>query len=206
MAQQKFITSHGFRVKRANDYRKKSPEKISIIDREALVEFYLLEDIERLYLYRLDRNIKKSATDTKYGKISGRAAQNILRSTLYLVKSAIEVSKNKIDIGRYSDVWKAIPEGALMRAASNMNYLDKMKEMLGDLLGELSPEALDAVQKVIDSEEELNDLEAHEANVRALRGWTEDEFNQIVNPSETDVIDENGINKNKNDKNKPNLN
>ena len=185
--QQKLITSHGFRVKRAKEYVKNSPEKISIIDREAIVEFYLLEDIQRLYVYRLNRAIQSPPRQTRDGAMSGASTQKILRSTLHLIQSAIEIAEDKINTGRYSDVWKAIPEGALMHAAGNLKYLEKMKEMLSELLGQLSPEALQAVQVVMKREEELDDIRDNEANYCEHFGISLEEFEAITNPSASSV-------------------
>ena len=54
--QSKTIRSHRARVRQANEALKNDPklskERISIVDREALVEFYLLEDIVDLYQVR----------------------------------------------------------------------------------------------------------------------------------------------------------
>lgn len=185
--QQKLITSHGFRVKRAKEYVANSPEKISLIDREAIVEFYLLEDIQRLYIYRLNKAIQSPPSQTRDGAMSSAMTQKILQSTLHLIKSAIEVAANKINMGSYSDVWKAIPEGALMRAASNIKYLEKMKEMLSDLLGQLSPEALQAVQIVMQRDEELDEIRDNEANYCAHFGISLEEFEAITNPSASSV-------------------
>lgn len=55
----KIIRSHRARSKQAKEMLKNNDEyrgeTISIIDREAFVEFYLLEDIVRLYNNRLKR-------------------------------------------------------------------------------------------------------------------------------------------------------
>ena len=59
MAKTTFITSHRMRVKKANETIKNLPERISVFDREAYVEFFLLEDIVRLYDYRLTSVLKK---------------------------------------------------------------------------------------------------------------------------------------------------
>lgn len=55
MQQQKFITSHRDRVQRAIKLISNLSEHISIFDREAFVEFFLLEDIERLYRSRYQK-------------------------------------------------------------------------------------------------------------------------------------------------------
>ena len=68
-AQTKFITSHRVRVARANELINQLPERISIIDREAYVEFFLLEDIVRLYEYRLNQERKKNV-ETKAGEMT----------------------------------------------------------------------------------------------------------------------------------------
>lgn len=200
--QVKFITSHSARVKRAKEFLKRYPEKVSLIDREAFVEFFLLEDIERLYKFRLKNIVSAAeATGTLDGQLSSVAAERILSASLHLLRSAIEVSKNKILLGRYSEVWKAIPEGALMRAAGSTKYLEQMKAMLVDLLGQLSPESLRAMQVILKRNEELDAIKAHEANVQLVKGISVEEFESTVNPSVLEVSDVE-----KNNKNKPNPN
>lgn len=199
--QEKFITSHSARVKRANEYCKNSAEKISIIDREAIVEHFLLEDIERLCKARLVRIIN-SPNETSYGKRSGIAAERLLRATLHIITSAIEVSKNKIILGRYKDVWRAIPEGALMRAAKNMKYLDKMRSMLEELLGELDEEALEAIKEVLIMEEKMDDAAIHEANYCQYHEINVDNFNAVTNPTVSVKANDN---KNGKTNNNPNL-
>ena len=62
---EKIIRSHRQRVKAAKDLIPSNPiyrgERISIVDREAFVEFFLLEDIRRLYQMRLKREKDRGA-------------------------------------------------------------------------------------------------------------------------------------------------
>lgn len=200
--QVKFITSHGTRVKRAKEYLKNYPEKVSLIDREAFVEFFLLEDIERLYKFRLKNIVSAAeAAGTRDGKLSSAAAERILSASLHLLQSAIEVSKSKLLLGRYSEVWKAIPEGAFMRAAGSTKYLEQMKSMLVDLLGQLSPESLKSMQVVLKREEELDEIEAHELNVQRVKGISLEEFESVVGPSILDISEVEANNKKKSNPN-----
>ena len=89
-SQAKFISSHRSRVKRAEEYRKNSPEKISIFDREAFVEFFLLEDIERLYTYRYQK-VKNKKKETREGAFYQKKQLEKIHYLLYMLKKCIEI-------------------------------------------------------------------------------------------------------------------
>ncbi len=184
---QKFITSHRFRVKRAEEARKNSPEKISIFDREAFVEFYLLEDIVRLYEYRLEMEKKKNV-ETRAGEMAKRRNIEKYTALINIFKSAIEIAWGEITSGNYKAVWKAIPEHALMVAANSLKYLPELRDLAVRLLKTLSEEALEAVGQNVAFDESLDDIEAHDANVRTVRGLPSAvEINEIIRAVEVAI-------------------
>lgn len=118
-----------------------------------------------------------------------------------MLTGCIEVFNMKIDAGSYSDVWKAIHEHQLRVAAGNMKYLDQLVKMTESMLKEVDEEALEAAQKMLDAGEFMNDLEAHDANVRSLRGIPEyEEVDTVIDPMDAEKSNKNST------KNKPDLN
>ena len=195
--QAKFITSHRSRVKRAEEYRKNSPEKISIFDREALVEFYLLEDIVRLYEYRLSEEQKKKV-ETRAGEMSKKRNMEKFSAIINIFKSAIEIAWGEIASGNYKAVWSAIPEHALMVAASKLKYLPELRELAVRLLKTLSNEALEATQQNVLFEESLDEIEDHESNFRRVKGLpSTDEIDEIIKAVEVAIPDEKKISRSK---------
>lgn len=178
--QEKFITSHRSRVKRANDYVADSPEKISIFDREAIVEFYLLEDIIRLYQYRFEVEQKKQV-ETRAGKMAQERNLAKFQSIIEIFKSATEIAWGQITSGNYKAVWKSIPEHQLAAASNNVKNLPVMKSLAIDLIKELSNEQLKAEGIDQDIDNLLTELEDHEANVRSVAGLPPlDEIKKVI--------------------------
>lgn len=199
---QQYITSHSARVRKAKEAIKHSPEKISIFDREAYVEFYLLEDIVRLYQYRLEKEKAKKYT-TRAGAMTQKRNIEKFSAIIKIFQSAIEVAWGEIDSGNYKVVWKAIHEGALMAAAGNVKNLPELRALAVDLLKELSEEALSATAEDTALEEGLDELEAHEANVRSVRGLpSADEIEEVIRAVEAAIPDNEKASKGKN---KPNI-
>lgn len=198
--QAKFITSHRSRVKRAEAYRKNSPEKISIFDREALVEFYLLEDIVRLYEYRLNEE-KKKKVETRAGEMSKKRNMEKFSAIINIFKSAIEIAWGEITSGNYKAVWSAIPEHALMVAANSLKYLPELRDLAVRLLRALSNDALEATQQNALFDESLDEIEDHEANVRRVKGLpSAEEIDEVIRAIEIAIPEE------KKNKSKPNIN
>lgn len=187
--QTKFITSHRSRVKRAEQARRQSPEKISIFDREAYVEFYLLEDIVRLYQYRLDREQKK-VVETRPGRIAKERNIRKFMAIINVFTAAAEIAWGEIDSGNYSVVWKKIPEGALMLAANSLKHLPRLCAIGTSMLKALSDESLIAEKSVVDFDEAMDAIEDHEANVRNLRGLpSPDEVEAIIREANSAISD-----------------
>lgn len=200
MQQQKFITSHKERIARAKRIIDQLPENISIFDREAFVEFFLLEDIERLYRFRYQK-VKEQHPKTREGIFFQKKQLEKIHYLIYMLTGCIEVFNMKIDVGAYSDVWKAIHEHQIRVAAGNMKYLDQLVKMTEFMLKEVDEEALDIARKMLEKGEFMNELEAHDANVRSLRGIPEyEEVNDVINPADMEKINENST------KYKPDLN
>ncbi len=198
--QVKFITSHRSRVKRAEEARKKSPEKISIFDREAYVEFYLLEDIVRLYEYRLDLE-KKKQVETRAGEMTKKRNMEKFAAVINIFKSAIEIAWGEINSGNYKAVWSAIHEHALMIAANSLKYLPELRDLAVKLIRALSNDALEATQQSVLFDESLDDVENHESNVRRVKGLpSAEEIDEVIRAIEIAIPDD------KYNKTKPNPN
>lgn len=189
MQQQKFITSHAYRKTRAKVALENSPEKVSIIDREAYIEFYLLEDVARLYEYRLDQEEKK-VVNTRSGEKAKKANIEKFTAIINLFNSAIEIAWGEITSGNYSAVWKAIPEHALMVAANSVKNLPALRKIAVNLLKELSDEAMVATTESVALDEDLDDLEAHETNVRKVKGLpSSEEIEALIKAVEVAIPD-----------------
>lgn len=200
MQQQTFITSHRYRVQRANELISRLPEKISIFDREAFVEFFLLEDIERLYRFRYEK-VKSRHPKTPEGIFFQKKQLEKVHYLIHMLTGCIEVFNMKIDAGSYADVWKAIHEHQLKVAAGNMKYLDQLVKMTESMLKEVDEEALDLARKMLERGEFMSDLEAHDSNVRSLRGIPEyEETNDVIAPVDVEKSNKNST------KYKPDLN
>ena len=197
--QPKYLTSHKSRVERAKEIVKESPEKISIFDREAFVEFFLLEDIERLYLYRY-KKVQGRKKETREGVFYQKKQLEKMHYLLYMLKKCIDVMEGKLDDGAYSDVWKAIHEHQLMVAAGNMKYLDNLVALTETMLGDVDKSALELAKKKRKADEFMDDLEEHDANARTV--WdlpSESDVEGMLEAVEVEIPDDRK-------KRKPNLN
>lgn len=164
----KIITSHKSRVQRAEAARMASGEIISIFDREAYVEFYLLEDIVRLYQARLDAE-KQKVVDTYIGRLAKERNIQKFEAIILLFKSAVEVAWAMISSGNYKAVWKNIPEHALMVAANNVKYLPKLREIGVDMLKTISDETMVALEENYRLGQDAAAVVDHEVNVRTVK-------------------------------------
>ncbi len=186
MRRQKFITSHRFRVKRAKA-RAQSPDfsKESV---EAYAALYLLEDVKRLYEYRLRQEEGKEA-ETAAGERAKKLNIEKFSAVISIFGSAYEVAKGQIDSGNYASVKRAIPERALRRAADNTKNLPRLREIAVALLRELMDDALHATEENQKLSEGLTELDDHERNVRRFKGLPEakDEARASTMPSPQDV-------------------
>lgn len=198
-SQTNYIRSHRSRVKAAQAIIPSLPEKISIFDREAFVEFFLLEDIEKLYTYRY-KKVQNKKKETREGAFYQKKQLEKIHYLLYMLKKCIEVMEGKIDDGAYSDVWKAIHEHQLMVAAGNLKYLDNLVSLIETMLGDIDKEALELAKKKRDADEFMDELEDHDANARRVYGLpSESEIEEVIEEVEVAIPDSK-----KN--NKPNIN
>lgn len=186
-----FITSHSFRRKRANDVVARSPERISVFgDREALVEYYLIEDIIHLYEYRLKQVLNDPAS-TKGGKIGASKSAQKYTALLNIFKTIGDLSRILLHEGNYTAVRTAIHERALMRAAGKMKYIAKMKNMAIDIARSLSQECLDVWAANTEMEEEFDIVEMTEEDLRTVRGLpSQDEVAALIRELETAIPDD----------------
>ena len=182
---EKTIRSHMARVKQANETLKKHPkfsrERISIIDREAFVEFYNIRlGEEKAY-------VPQGRADEKGRK------QNIEKfsAIINIFNAAIGAARSAINSGDYKKVWKAIHEGALMAAASSVKNLPELKSLAIELLRELSEDMMTAVDISHELDEDLDDLDAHEENVRRVKDLppTMDEIEEVIRAAEAAIPD-----------------
>ena len=187
MAQEKIIRSHGARVKEAQRLIKMRGERISVFDREAFVEFLLLEDIERLYEARLAREKERIPT-TRAGEMAQKRNIAKFNAVLNLFRSAADVARALIDDGHYAEVWRSIPEYPLTKAAGSTKNLRVLREMATKLLRDLYQEAVDALEEQEMLDEELDAIESHDANLRNLRGLPSAESIEALIRDVTEVI------------------
>lgn len=192
----KTIRTHRERVKQANDMLKNhsrySHERISIIDREAFVEFYLLEDIVTLYEKRLEgeKNYNPIGRADEKGRCTNIAKFSAI---INVFNAAIGAARAAISSGDYKKVWRAIHEGPLVVAANSVRYLPKLREMAVELLCELSKDMSDAEVTAHGIDEDLDDLEAHEANVRNVKGIpTIADIEEVIRAAELAIPDKKG--------------
>ena len=197
---QKFIRSHRDRVKQANDYVKSSHLTISIFDREALVEFFLLEDIVKKYEFLLNKECKKEL-ETQGGIKAKQSNIEKFNAIINVFKNLVEIAWSQIDSENYKVVWKSIHEHQLMSAASSLKYINELRDLSITMLKELSNEALMAAEANQGLNESLDALANHENNVRIVKGLPSSaEIDEIIRAVEIAIP--NTINS----KIKPNLN
>lgn len=175
------IRSHRQRVTDANwiinnvpRYRK---EKINIIQREAFVEFLLLEDIVELYTQRKKEEEKVRDNSTRYERRA--AEENIARfsAVINIFEAAVGVAKALINSGRYLEVSGAIPEYSLMWSINGNKKLAYIRDLAIELLKRLSNSAMEAQQISNSVDENLIDLENHEKNVKLVNG---DNYEKLI--------------------------
>ena len=167
----KYIRSHRQRVKQANKTIRTNEhykrERISIIDREAFVEFFLLEDILLMNETRL-KIAKGERMKSTSGEKSNRKQIERYEAYIELLQSAIEQAKLAIDSGNYSIVWKSIPEHALMTKASSLKNLEQLKDMTVGILERIFADTRDAVGTVDELNRAVDRLESHDENARRV--------------------------------------
>lgn len=194
----KIIRSHRARVKQANYTLKNNPiyrtQRISLVDREAFVEFYLLEDIVALYKMRLRAEqayVPEGRADEKGRK------QNIEKfsAIIAVFNAAIGAARSAINSGDYTRVRKAIPEGALMSTANSVRNLPELKMLAIELLRALSADMTYAMETSRDLDEGLDELDAHEENVRRVKDLppTMDEIEEVIRTVEAAIPDKKNI-------------
>ena len=153
----KFITSHRHRVRRAEEYRKRYPVRITKFDREGYVEFFLLEDVIRLYKYRLKCEEKKE-TVTEAGRIAKAANMQRFSAIVNIFTTAAEVARACLDAGEYKVVWQSIPERKLKVAAGSLKHLGRLKEIAISLLTKMVAESEVIDEKSRELDDDLNNM------------------------------------------------
>lgn len=166
------IRSHRARVQAAKDFlatsSRYSAEKISLLDREAFVEFFLLEDIYALYEMRL-ANAQSRNKKTLAGKYSKEANIRKFKAFLDVLGSAMEVAEGMIESGEYSTVRRAIPEALLMIFANSVKFLPTLTKIATEMYEDLSGESLEAEDQRDGMTESVEETRAHEENVRRAK-------------------------------------
>ena len=191
---EKTIRSHRARVSQAKKTIRENPrysrERISIVDREAFVEFYLLEDIVKLYNTRLHEEkayVPQGRADEKGKQLNIEKFAAIID----VFNAAIGAARSAINSGDYKKVWKSIHEGALMSAASSIRNLPELRKLAIEMLRELSADTTGAMRVSLDLDEDLDALEAHEQNVRKTYDLppTMDEIEEVIRAAEAAIPD-----------------
>ena len=185
---QNIIESHRTRVKRAKDYAESFPEKLSRMDLEAIVEFYLLEDIERLYDYRLKRESKNSS-DTKGGQLAHKANMAKFAAIKNIFAQAADIARAMIDSGNYRSVSRAIPERALMRNAGDVKHLPKIRDLGTGLLDRMMEDMRFVLEEVRKTDDAITDIETHDANVKRYKGISSDDAEEILKAAEQAIAE-----------------
>ena len=190
MAQRKYITSHAERKRKANEFIKNSPNKISIFDREALIETYLLEDI--CYKYGCKAKETQELIDNKklhsrQGLAALEANYRKFSSIAHLFSVSADICKALIQNEKYSDVWRNINESALKREADSGKNLRKLSQMAIRLLDALYEDANEALLINKEGEEAFDEVLNHDENTRLVNGIQDD------NPIIAEILDKNHI-------------
>ena len=163
------IRSHKERVKAAKEFIALRGIPVSIFDREAFVEYFLLEDIQNYYRQKLEEQ-KKFRPVNKAEVRANKLLLERFSAVVLVFERAVAYAGAAIQSGQYSLVWSSIPEGALQRAAASAKYLPELRKLAVKMLRALSDQALLATAERISVDEESEDIDAHEANVRRVRG------------------------------------
>ena len=174
------INTHRERVQRALRWKETQRVPINRIQLEAVVEFFLLEDIERHYrMKKLDAQARNVRSDL--GKYAHNKTIEICSQIVDTYCTIIEVARELIDLENYSAVSKAIPEGQLMRNARNPRKLRQLKESTILMLKNLMRESLNLTELKFDDEDILYELESHEANYKKIKGLpSQVEFEEMI--------------------------
>ena len=197
---EKFIRSHRERLVHAKEIIINEPryrnERISIIDREAFVEFLLLEDICKLYEHRLEKEkayIPNGAADKK-----GKEA-NIEKfiAIIKVFEAAIGAARSAINSGDYKKVWQAIHERPLMTASNSIKYLPELRELAVTMLKDLINDAVSGTSEIIKLDEGLEYLYIHESNLRFVKGVPENKesIDEIIKAAENIIPDKKRTNR-----------
>ena len=195
--EQNKIRSHKVRRAAAREIALSLPGKLSIFDLEALTEFLLVEDIKNLYVDRREL-VKSRVKATPEGRHYQKKQLEQINYLIYMLNKCLDVLESKIDNGEYSDVWRAIREHQLKVAANKLKYLEVLVKLVEEMLKDVDNDALELAKKMLEGEEFLENLEAHDANIRRVEGIPEDygeEVAAIVEPQPEEIKEK-----------KPNLN
>ena len=191
---EKIIRSHRQRVKAAKAVIPSNPiyrvERISIVDREAFVEFFLLEDIRRLYQIRLKREEDRVAV----GSVDQRGRNKNIEKFSCIIdvfNAAIGSALAAINSGDYKRVWKAIPEGALMAAANSVRNLPVLRKLAVEMLRDLYNDAYEASSISYGLEEDIQELDEHDANFRGYNNipLTPESIEEVIRAVEAAIPD-----------------
>lgn len=183
----KTIRSHRARAKQANHVLKYdeyfSTVRVSIFDREAFVEFLLLEDVRDHYINTY-KYVKSQKKETREGAFYRKRQLETIHYLIYMLNKCIEIMHGKLSSGAYSDVWKAIHERQIMVAAKNIKYLNDLVGIVEVMLKDVDSEALELAKSKRVAEEFMDDLEIHDANVRTHFGLDADTIDDVVEPED----------------------
>ncbi len=166
----KIITSHSSRAKRAKEIIKNWPEKVSIFDREAFIEFLLLEEVLALFEKKYETELKRKAPTGRAGKMAHEKNLARFSHLKSIYGETVDVARALIDAGDFKIVWQTVPERNLMKAARNPRTVEMVESIGASLLKSLTDEALELEIIREKYNEDLDAIESHEANVRSVKG------------------------------------
>jgi hypothetical protein len=163
------LRTHGERIKAAKAIIQSRNQKINIIEREAFVEFLLLEDIHKDYSERLLRAKRDyDAAADAFDKRTNQSNVRIFNAVVKVFRALISVTKALIEQGNYTAVWSAIPESKLAKMAKDPKRYGELAELSAIILKRLGNDAIagEEVGKILD--EAIEDFDSNKANARVV--------------------------------------
>lgn len=143
--------THRERVKAATLDCERNGEKLNIFKREARVEFYLIEDLQKSATEcatRIEQAMQNGKYRTKAGLTDAMIQKRRYEAFAEALSVIIEIAMNRIWAGDYSGVTRMIPEHELMRAARAAKVSPKLKQIVEKMLN--------AGKDIMENNEDIN--------------------------------------------------
>ncbi|MGN0796853.1 MAG: hypothetical protein ACI4M5_01450 [Christensenellales bacterium] len=150
--------------------------RITYYQREAYIEFFLIEDIYNLYTYRLKiSHLRYQKEKDAYNRHIYSLSLQQFCALLDILKKNMILLEAMIQRGEYKVVEKSIPEHKLMRMAANVKNLHKLAELASKLHKRMSEETLKYIVVDDDLRKVLADEKSHFENSKIVKGLMSDE-------------------------------